>query len=173
MFRINTSSKSLLGQIPGPTNKQAALPPEQAMRILRPALSQHADLKAVDLFEQWILDRGTNISLERLAHLWVHYERCFILELPQRFILWGGNKTSRSPYQLGIDFMRLVTLRRWTPWVLRKSGSLWGRAQIKAVLAVGHFLMFIVFFWVALGVWMALGSIREPLLIGIASLGLA
>lgn len=173
MFSINTSIESFLSQIPSSTDKAQVMPPLSAMRVFRPVLCQHADFRAVDLFEHWVSSRQMDISLEQLACLWIHCESVFIKELPSRFTLWASDLSVRSPYQLGIDFSRLIVSRRWSPWVLRKSATLLGRFQVKVLKALGNFLMFVVFFWMALGSWMTLGAVREPLLTGLTRLGFA
>lgn len=173
MFSINISTESLIGQIPGSTDKTHVMPSCAAMRIFRPVLCQHADLRAVDQFEQWISNRQMDISLEQLAGLWVNCETFYLRELPQRITQWLCDRSLRSPYWMGIDFMRLIVLRRWNPWVIRKSATLPGRIQVKLFKALGNALMFIFFFWVALGVWTTMGAVRQPLLNGLAHLSLA
>jgi hypothetical protein len=165
MFSIATSPQSLLSQIPDGFDKNQALPPQAAMRILRPTLCQHADLRAVDLFEHWVSERKTNINLEQATWMWVHWEMLFIRELPDRFEQWVKDRSERSPYQLGVDFARLIVSRRWNPWALRKSATLFGRVQIKLIKALGNFLMFVMFYWMALAGWMTLGALRERFIV--------
>ena len=172
MLFLRTTTLSLLAQIPSSIPKDMAMPPAQAMRLLRPALCQHADLQAVDLFERWVLQKSGAITLENLADQWIHYERCFIAELPMRFTRWASDRSEPSPYQLGIEFARLMRLRRWSPWVLRKSRTVWGRAHVKAMVGMGHTLMFIFCLWAALGAWTLLAAVREPIVMGMARIGL-
>lgn len=171
MLFLRTTTKALLAQIPFTIPKDMAMPPAQAMKLLRPALCQHADLEAVDRFERWVLQKPGAISLENLADQWIHYERCFIAELPMRFTRWASDRSEPSPYQLGVEFARLMRLRRWNPWVLRRSQTVWGRAQIKAVVALGNTLLFIFALWLALGAWTFLATVREPILMGMARIG--
>lgn len=172
MLFLRTTTPSILAQIPSSIPKDMAMQPAQAMRLLRPALCQHGDLEAVDRFERWVLQKPEAISVEALAHQWIHYERCFISELPMRFTRWASDRSEQSPYQLGVEFARLMRLRRWNPWVLRKSRTVWGRAHVKAMVAMGHTLMFIFCLWAALGAWTFLAVIRAPILAGMARLGL-
>lgn len=173
MLSLNTSAESLIDQIPGNPDTTHVMPSRAAMRIFRPVLCQHADLGAVDSFEQWISNRQKDVSLEQLAGLWVHCEMSFIKELPCRFTRWADDRTTRSPFQLGVDFARLIVSRRWSTWVIRKSGTLSGRIQVKLLKGLGNTLMFIFFFWVALGVWMTLGAARQPLINGLSGWGIA
>jgi hypothetical protein len=66
---------------------------------------------------------------------------------------------------LGVDFARLIVSRRWNPWALRKSATLFGRVQIKLIKALGNFLMFVMFYWMALAGWMTLGALRERFIV--------
>lgn len=173
MPSLSTPQLVLLSQIPDAIDRNQRLPAQTVMRLLRPTLCQHADLRAVDLFECWVAEHKTDLNLEQVTRMWVCWETIFIKELPERFEQWVKDRSERSPYQLGVDFARMIVSRRWNPWALRKSASLLGRVQIKLIKALGNFLMFLVFYWMALAGWMTLGALREPLLARLAGLGIA
>jgi hypothetical protein len=170
VFSIQTSIPSLLAQIPSQANTTVVLPPEAAMRVFRPVLSQHATLKAVDCFCQWVVARDLNVSLEQVAHLWVNYERFFLIEFPKRVFQWvSDRKNSKSPYALGVEMARLMIQRRWAPFALRKSMNYWGRVQLRALKLIGFLALMLASY--PLVSW--LRSVRGNALIVATLLGLA
>lgn len=167
MFSIKISIPSLLAQVPSLAHPTAVLPPEEALRVIRPVLSQHAVLPAVEGFGQWILDRRSQVSVEQIAYLWVNYESVFLKELPSRFMQWSEDPSATcSPYAQGVQFARMLRLRRWEPFAIRKSGTYAGRLQIKLLKALGNGLTFFIFFLAATSVWNELTALREHITIG-------
>ena len=167
MFSSKLSVPSLLAQVPLQHQHTVLLPPEEAFHILRPVLNQHAVLRAVDGFGQWIFSRNEHVSLEQAADLWVNYETVFIKELPKRCWQWNHDHAGHaSPFALGVQFGKMLRLRRWESFVIRKSGSVMGRLQIKLLQAMGNFITFLVFFPLALSVWNELANAREKILMG-------
>lgn len=136
---------------------QRLLPAEAAVQIFLPLARANDPKRAetVEMFRQWVLDRGQAVSLNHVAYLWTNFRQHFAKEAGTRWQAWSHSASVcglASPTELAKFEGRIFFMTVFKPWLDTMRRTRMGRLVANAVLGLGAALVLSVVFvisWVA------------------------
>lgn len=173
--------QTILDGMPEGVKSQRMIPWSAALQVVVPLIEINDPKRAtaIPLFEEWVKDRDTELSVEQAAWLWCNFCTHFAKELTKRFSQWAYDPTSKelkNPVVLGRMQYRIWLEMHFRPWRARTQQTFWGRMQYRVLrwvgLAATFAIAFPIFFALAgLATW-ALVEMRGPLLASLKHLGI-
>lgn len=153
------------------------IPWKAALKVVVPLIevNDSSRIAAIPLFEEWIEERGEDLTVNQAAQLWINFYGQYQHEMPRRIWHWMKDMDSgaqKRPSQLTAAYFKILVAMHLQPWKLAMLQTKAGAAAYRVLTSLGYLSVFLVTLVLIHAADQLMVRMKEPVVMGLMLLGI-